>query len=245
MKFRRGLIVTLLACAVLLVGCDRKPAEATGATPAASAAGPASPVRKPTSFQALVVGVDYAVVDPASTGGDDTAPIEVVEAFSYACSHCANFEPRLAAWRSRLPADVRFEAVPMPLNDVWTEFARTYYAAVDLGILERTHVALFEAIHAKGVRIDSVDALVAWYAETTGVDAAAFRAAMYSPGTDARIAGAHARATRWGIASTPTLVVGDRYRVLEFSPAEGGFDRTLAVAAALLDEVRNSRSPKT
>jgi len=241
MKFRLGVIVTLLACAVPLVGCDRKAPAVAATAPAAQAAHTApGPSR---SFAALVVGVDYAVIGPAPVPADSESRIDVVEAFSYACPHCAEFEPKLAAWRARLPADVHFESVPMPFNDVWTEYARTYYAAVDLGLIGRTHAALFDALHVKDVRIDSVDTLVQWYASTTGADAASFRAAMYSPGTDARIAGAHARATRWGIDSTPTLVVDDRYRVLGFSTAQGGFDRTLAVADALIAELRKSRGP--
>jgi len=243
MTFRRGLIVTLLTCAAMLSGCDRKGPAVNATTPAGAPAAVAPAM--PKSFVSLVVGADYAVIDPASTGADLRSPIEVVEAFSYACSHCADFEPQLVAWRARLSDDVRFEAVPMPFNDVWTEFARTYYAAVDLGIVERTHPALFDAIHAKGFRIESVDALVQWYATTSGVDPAAFRQAMHSPGTDARIAGAHARAMRWGIDSTPTLVVGDRYRVLGFTEAQGGFERTLAVADALLAELRKSRKTQS
>ncbi len=239
MMLRHGLIAALLACAVLLTGCNRE-ADTVEAT--APSVAPASTVANakgaPRTFDALVVGVDYAVIDAAPTPQGGT-PIEVAEAFSYACPHCAAFEPELTAWRAGLPADVRFEAVPMPLNEVWTEFARSYYAAVDLGIIERTHAALFEALHAKGVRIDSADALIQWYADTAGVDAAAFRQAMYGPGTDARIAVAQSRAAAWGIESTPTLIIGNRYRVMGFSEAEGGFERTLAVADALVAALRS------
>ncbi|MEO6066127.1 MAG: thiol:disulfide interchange protein DsbA/DsbL [Lysobacterales bacterium] len=190
-----------------------------------------------------MAGTDYELVDPAPPITDGDAPIAVAEAFSYACSHCAHFEPQLAAWVAKLPTDVAFEAVPMPLSDVWTEFARAHYAAADLGLSARTHAALFEAIHTQGARIDSVDALVQWFADNSAVDAATFRAAMTSPGTDARIAGARARAQRWGVESTPTLVIDDRYRVPGFSNAEGGFARTLVVADLLLAEARRTRTP--
>jgi len=250
MMIRRVWTLAALACVLLVSACDGGDAASTASpraaetTPTPAAIATPEPNLKPaSSFAELVAGTDYELVDPAPPKANSGTPITVAEAFSYACSHCAHFEPQLAAWVAKLPADVAFEAVPMPLSDVWTEFARAHYAAVDLGLTARTHAALFEAIHTQGARIDSVDALVQWFADNSDVEATAFRAAMTSAGTDARIDGARARALRWGIESTPTLIVGDRYRVPGFANAEGGFARTLAVADLLLAEARQSRTP--
>lgn len=240
-----------LICALLLSACGRdEPSVSAPAVPASAGANAYAVVQKPSasraaSFAELVAGTDYVLVDPAPPDSSTDASIAVAEAFSYACSHCADFEPVLAAWVAKLPADVSFEAVPMPLSDVWTEFARAHYAAQDLNLGARTHSALFDALHTQGARIDSVDALVEWFSTTGGVDAAAFRKAMTSPGTDARVEGARARAQRWGVDSTPTLVIDDRYKVPGFANAEGGFQRTLAVADLLLAELRKSRAPST
>ncbi len=252
MTHRRSGTWLLIAGALLLAACGRDehaggataPVTATAAAPAPAAA-PVAGAKRATAFSELVAGSDYQLVAPALPASATAAPIAVVEAFSYACPHCAHFEPQLATWVAKLPPDVSFEAVPMPLSDVWTEFARAHYAAVDVGVAGRTHAALFDAIHAQGARIDSVDALVQWFVDTAGVDAAAFRAAMTSPGTDMRIDGARTRAQRWGVESTPTLVIDDRYKVLGFADSEGGFARTLAVADLLLAEVRRSRAPSS
>lgn len=252
MKRRGWCTAIALGFALLSGACDRnagtapskttaKEAPAAVATPDPATA--QSAVAAPTTFAALVSGVDYEIIDPAPPAAASDGPINVIEAFSYACSHCANFEPQLAAWRAALPSDVRFEAVPMPLSDVWTEFARAYYAASDLGLLERTHAELLESLHTKGAKIDSTDSLVQWYVDNAEADAGAFRAAMTSPGTDARIEGARSRAQAWGVSSTPTLIIDDRYRVMGFTDADGGFARTLAVADLILGEVRKARTP--
>ncbi len=249
MMIRRGKTLAALVCVLLASACDGGDAASTSLPPAAATPTPAAiataepSVNSASSFAELVAGTDYELVDPAPPRANSDTPIAVAEAFSYACSHCAHFEPHLAAWVAKLPPDVAFEAVPMPLSDVGTEFARAHYAAADLGLTARTHAALFEAIHTQGARIDSVDALVQWFADNSEVEAATFRAAMTSSGTDARIEGARARAQRWGVESTPTLIIDDRYRVPGFSNAEGGFARTLAVTDLLLAEVRKLRTP--
>lgn len=255
MMHRRNWTWLPLIGALLIAACGRDEpgadapavrAAATATAPSAvAAAAVASNPRRATTFAELVVDGDYELVVPAPPQSGSDAPIAVAEAFSYACSHCAHFEPELSAWVAELPADVAFEAVPMPLNDVWTEFARAYYASVDLGLVTRTHAALFKAMHEQGARIDSVDALVQWFADAGDIENATFSNAMQTPGTDARIDGARARAQRWGVASTPTLLIDDRYKVQGFDDTEGGFARTLAVADLLLAEVRRSRTPPT
>lgn len=255
---RCTLALGLLLSALVVSGCDRPgapevaapptPTDASSAAvdvsdPVAAAAGDEQTASAlPASFEALQPGADYTPVTPAPADSETDAPITVAEAFSYACSHCADFEPQLAAWRAALPDDVAFEAVPMPLNPVWTEFARGFYAATDTGVIDRSHALLFEAIHARGARIDSVETLVQWYVDTVGADAASFTQAMASSATESRIADARARAERWGITGTPTLVIDGRYAVPGFPEASGGFARTLAVADLLIAELRRKRA---
>lgn len=63
----------------------------------------------------LAVGRDYTVIEPAQ-GTDDPGRIEVVEFFSYACSHCNEFHPHVSKWASKLPGDVTFKRVPVSFN---------------------------------------------------------------------------------------------------------------------------------
>lgn len=172
--------------------------------PLAACAQPAAPVE----------GEDYVAI----AGGQPWAPadggIEVAELFAYTCHHCADFAPQLEAWKRGQPADVRVRYVPAAY-DPQDNYARAFFAAEQLGVLERTHVALFEAVHKRQsvpMSRPSVDELAAFFAEH-GVDTAKFRAAMASPQVDARMRQAREFALASGLRGTPTLVVAGKYRV--------------------------------
>ena len=73
-----------------------------------------------------------------------------------------------------LPSDVNFVYVPAMFGGTWDDYARAFYAAQTLGVQEKTHEALYAAIHSqktlKGERgRDSVEDIAKFYA-AYGVD---------------------------------------------------------------------------
>ena len=83
----------------------------------------------------FVEGQQFVRIEPAvptSTQGK----IEVLEFFSYACPHCNAFEPLIAPWAKKLPADVVFRRVPVPFLMNAENFQRTYYALEALGLVD-------------------------------------------------------------------------------------------------------------
>lgn len=172
----------------------------------------------PTAFAApavpaLVEGVDYAVIDDGQPYAPLAGRIEVVEVFGYWCHHCANFQPPLSAWKRKLPADVRFTYVPAVFS-AGDAFARAYFAAEHFGVLDKTHDALYPAIHVTGLLAQnaSVDEIARYYGQQ-GFDAAKMQAYMQSPQVDAKLQRAREFALRSGVEGTPTLIVNGRYRV--------------------------------
>src|SRR5689334_5471540 len=78
------------------------------------------------------------------------AKIEVAEVFAYSCPHCYAFEPTLKAWLKKLPADAEFVQMPHTLGQPGGELRnRAFYAARMLGVLDKFHPALFDAMHAQ------------------------------------------------------------------------------------------------
>src|SRR5215475_8286084 len=74
-------------------------------------------------------GADYTVIEPpqpTSTGDK----VEVAEVFSYACPHCAHFQPYADELKSKLPANAQFVLVPAVFNQSWEPFARAFYTAL-------------------------------------------------------------------------------------------------------------------
>ena len=73
--------------------------------------------------QEVVEGREYKLIVPAQQPRSD-GKIEVMEFFSYACPHCAEFEPNLQAWTKRKPKDVEYRMMPM----IFREPRRQYIA---------------------------------------------------------------------------------------------------------------------
>lgn len=188
---------------------------------------------------APVEGTDYHVIE----GGTPFAPlagkIEVVEIFGYWCHHCADFQPKVDAWKAKLPKDVRFTYLPLP-NGSDDPFARAFFASQAAGALARTHDATYVAIHDEHTlpRNPTADELAAFYAQR-GVDGKKVRALMDSPAVIAKLAPARDFAMRSGLEGTPTLVINGKYRI------DGGtHEDRLRVANHLIARERAAKTPR-
>ena len=105
--------------------------------------------------------------------------VEVVEVFGYTCPHCATFQPAIAKWKAKLPADVRVTYVPAPFGGYWIPYAKAYYTAEALGVADETHDAMFAALHLAGelpIQNASAEEIGQWYAAHADVDAGEFAA---------------------------------------------------------------------
>jgi len=165
----------------------------------------------PAAARQWVAGSDYLVLDPpvpTSTGNK----IEVVEVFSYACPHCAHFQPYIEELKSKLPASAQFVLLPAVFNAAWEPFARAFYTAQALGLVDKTHQALFDALHRDHLPLGSIDALAKFYAGY-GADAATFLSTANSFVIEAKMAHGNELVRDYHIEGTPTLVVNGKYRV--------------------------------
>ncbi len=165
---------------------------------------------------APVAGRDYVEIangrplDPADG-------IVVEEFFNYICPACNAFEPVFVAWAAKLPDGVKLVHVPASFRPDFVQYARAYYAAQTLDVEEKTHAAVYQAIHrtrtlpAEGQRPD--EAKIAAFYGTQGVDAEQFLATMQSFAVDLKVRRAGEHMTRNRIPSTPSVVINGRYLV--------------------------------
>lgn len=163
---------------------------------------------------APIEGTDYKVITDGAPYEPVAGRIEVVEVFGYTCSHCAHFEPALQAWKARLPKDVKFTPIAAPFGGYWRPYAKAYFAAKALGIAERSHEAVFRALHEEGAlpHNPTDDELASFYTRF-GVQPARFVATFNSPGVEEQMERALAFVQRSGVEGTPTLIVAGKYRV--------------------------------
>jgi thiol:disulfide interchange protein DsbA len=114
--------------------------------------------------------------------------------------------------RKELPAGVTFKLLPAPFSEEWLPYARAYYAAKQLGVVERTHQALFEAKFKQNYPINSLDDLADFYARE-GVDRAQFLRIANSDAATAAMKSDLDLIRKWQVDSTPTIVVDGKYRI--------------------------------
>jgi thiol:disulfide interchange protein DsbA len=105
----------------------------------------------------------------------DPKTIEVVEVFRYGCPHCYQFDPYLDKWLAKKPGDVTFRRRPASQGyPAGALQSRAFYAAQLLGIADRIHRPLFDAIHKDGKLMASPEELRELFVTAGGVKAEDF-----------------------------------------------------------------------
>ena len=180
----------------------------------------------------------YAVITPAQPT-QSADKIEVLEIFWYGCPHCYAFDPYLQQWLSRKPDNVEFRLMPGILNNSWVPHAKAYYTAVKLGILDKIHHQLFDAIHKDHRNIYSDDDVKKFFIEQ-GVDGDKFSEVYDSKEVLEQLRHAFELQQKCRITGVPSVIINGKYQT---SPSMAhSHDNVLKVLDYLVDKERK-RSP--
>jgi thiol:disulfide interchange protein DsbA len=185
-----------------------------------------SPVIQAT--QTWTEGTNFEVINPAQRTSVAPGKVEVMEVFSFGCPACNQFQPVIAALEQHLPAKAQMVFLPaafLPAED-WVVLQRAYFAAQALGIEQRTHQAIFDAVWETGELqtvdtdthrlknpLPSIEDAAKCYERLTGVKAEQFLAAANSPAVDARMKAADTQIIAMHVPGTPCIVVDGKYRI--------------------------------
>jgi len=154
-------------------------------------------------------GKEYTKLSsPQPTSSGDR--IEVVELFWYGCPHCYRLEPFIENWLKTKPDDVEFVLQPAILGPGWELLAKAYYTAELLGVLDKTHRALFDAIHEQNNKMKDESMLRAFFMQH-GVSAADFDKTFNSFAVNVKLNNARLMTRRYAITGVPTLIVNGKY----------------------------------
>ena len=176
--------------------------------------------------QTWVAGKHYSVI-PTQRTNVPAGKVEVMEVFSYGCPACNGFLPTMKKLKAALPANAQLVYLPASWNksENWPLFQRAYLTAQSLGIAEKAHEGMFQAIWTTGElgvtepsgrlkkTLPTIEETARFYERVTGVKAADFVAASKSFGVDLKIRQADSQIKDMQIPSTPALVVNGKYRV--------------------------------
>jgi thiol:disulfide interchange protein DsbA len=178
--------------------------------------------------QTWVEGTHYARLTPVQRTTVPAGKVEVLEVFSYGCPGCNQFQPVIEQLRKGLPsnAQMAFLHASFRTDENWPMFQRAFYAAQSLGIADRTHQAIYDAVWKTGElsvvdrangrlkrQLPTLQDAAKCYERLAGVEQATFLAAANSFGVDVKMRAADAQINAMQVPSTPCIVVNGKYRV--------------------------------
>lgn len=223
----RGLGLLLLGAATLPAAWAENPTATTASTVPAAA-----PVKLQEGFNYRLVTTDAVV---------PKGKILIQEMFWYGCPHCFHLEPHLVAWRKTLPTDVEFEPYAVPISPGWVPLTRAFFAAKFLGVLDKTHDAVFNAIHVKGIHPVTEDQIADLYADL-GVNRDQFIQMYNSFGVDNAVRQAGSIAQEAGVTGVPAILINGKY--LLDGGMLGSNEAMLPVADAFIAKLSHEMAAK-
>jgi len=199
-------------------------------------------------FASLSLGV-YAqekhyeeIESPLSTDNADT--IEIVEFFWYGCPHCFQFEPYISEWKKTKPDNVEFVLAAPALGPSWKVHSQAFYSAQVLGVLDKFHEPMFNAIHVEKKAMRKPKDIIK-LAESLGIDGKKFGKTMKSFSVDAKLRQSAQLARDAGISAVPTVIINGKYRT-SGSIAGGSYENVIKVINELIaKESETTEQPST
>jgi len=204
----------------------------TAATPAAASTAPApqkpsAPAEPFVDNGKWVQGKNYFTIEPQQpTSNPDK--IVVTEAFSYACPACNAFHTTADQIEKSLPSNAVMTYLPVSFrpDENFPLFQRAYFAAKALGVAEKAHDAMFDAVWKTGELASDdlatgrpkpqsawpkLDDVAKFYAKY-GVDPKQFVAVANSFSINTQMKRADDMVKAYGVDATPTIIVNGKYR---------------------------------
>lgn len=185
-------------------------------------------------------GRNYFLVRPAQPTSLPAGKVEVTEVFSYGCPACNKFAPTVDKLRQALPANAELDYLPAAFNPAedWPMLQRAFCAAQILGLVQRTHDAMFDAVWKSGEiatidmtsgRIKSplptIEDAAKVYNHLTGVAVDKFLATANSFTVDTKMRQDDALIKAYLVDRTPTIIVNGKYRLT--TESAGGVDKVI------------------
>lgn len=184
---------------------------------------------------AAQAGRDYKALSKPAPVEAPKGKIEVLEFFSYGCSHCKDFEPMFERWFAALPKDVVVQRVHVGFNKSFEPLQRIFYALEALGQVGALHAKVFTALQTERKALNQESVLFDWVA-SQGVDRAKFADAYKSFGVASKVRRANQLQEAYKVEGTPALGVAGRAYI---DPTlTRGFDGMLRVAEQLIAQER-------
>ena len=193
-------------------------------------------------------GRHYFRIDSTKRTSTPPGVVEVMEVFSYGCPACFQFVPVVNKLQASLPANAKMVYLPASFNpsEDWPMFQRAYYAAQALGVADKTHDPMFDAVWKPGGELaisnpttrqlkkplPSIEDAARWYNKRAGVAVDKFVSTANSFAVDVKMKAADDLIAAYQVDRTPTIIVNGRYRL--HAESAGGYDQLIELVKYLV-----------
>ena len=163
--------------------------------------------------------------------------IEVIEFFWYGCPHCFRLEPSLNAWLQNKPADVVFKRIHALPGTAWLAHAKIFYTLETMGLEDKLHEKVFDAIHKDNKNLASPKVLDDWLA-LNGVDPVKYHEVEKSFTVDSKLKRANQLTVNYKVDGVPRVIVDGKLATgPEFA---GGEDRIMEAVDQMIAAERKA-----
>jgi thiol:disulfide interchange protein DsbA len=194
-----------------------------------------------------IAGQHYFPISPAKPTNVAPGKIQVLEVFSYGCPYCYQLNPTIDKLKANLPRNAEMCYLPASFNpsEDWPMFQRAYYAAEALGVIDKTHNAMYDAVWKTGelAIVDSrtnrlkrpaptINDAAVFYSRTAKIKKEEFISIANSFSIAVKMKQADDLVKSYPIMETPTLVVNGKYRLTLASA--GGSEKLIELVKWLI-----------
>jgi thiol:disulfide interchange protein DsbA len=164
--------------------------------------------------------------------------IEVIDFFWYGCPYCYQLLPLIAEWEKSKPADVVVRRIPAVLRQEWVPDAHLYYTLEILGVADRLHAKVFDAVHRDRLQTTDTESWAKW-AVANGIDRAKWDEVYNSQGVRDRVVRAVDLGRDYDVRGTPVIIVDGRYQT--GSGQSGSLNNVIPTVNGLINLARERR----
>ncbi|WP_154221889.1 thiol:disulfide interchange protein DsbA/DsbL [Marinicella rhabdoformis] len=163
------------------------------------------PAHSNSEFQA---GIHYQVMSPGITAEDNKSVI--YEFFGYTCPGCYAMQPVMHELEDK--AEFKLIRVPVVFHETWEPFAKTYHTLELMNLTEKTHAAIFNAIHVNKKALRNLEQIAEWLDASFDIDKQEFLSMSKSFAVDGKMRQAEKLRKSVNVTNTPTLIINGKYK---------------------------------
>jgi DSBA-like thioredoxin domain. len=143
------------------------------------------------------------------------------------------------AWLKTAPKDVVFKRVPAIPSESWASWASIYYTLEAMGLLDKYHDKVFEAVHKQSVNLVNKSKRDDWL-KANGIDPAKYAEVEKSFSVASKVARARQLTQAYKVDSVPRVVVNGKY--VTSAEQAGSGDKIFPAVDQLVAMARKEKS---